>query len=98
MRTPLRVILSDGELTGDDDATRLTGDDDDPGVPPEELAVLEDGGETPLRRSSGLGLWLITWIVTESAGTVTFRESDLGGTVVDIRLRRGRAGQRTGLD
>jgi PAS domain S-box-containing protein len=89
----LRVAAEDAELAGDD-AVRITVADDGPGIPEEELAVLTEGGETPLEHTSGIGLWLIQWIVAESAGEVTFEESEWGGTAVRITLQSAQVGQR----
>ena len=60
--------------------------DNGPGIPEEELSVLEAGRETQLHHASGLGLWLINWIVTESDGEVSFEDRDPRGSVVTIRL------------
>lgn len=60
--------------------------DTGPGIPPDEVAVLERGYETPLDHTSGLGLWLVNWIVTQSGGRVWFEENEPTGSVVCIRL------------
>lgn len=60
--------------------------DDGPGIPPPEVAVLERGEETSLEHASGLGLWLVHWIVTESGGEVRFDERDPSGSIVEIVL------------
>jgi len=88
----LRVAVEGDRLAGDE-AVTVTVADDGPGIPEEELSVLTSGGETPLEHASGLGLWLIKWIVTESGGEVTFEESAMGGTAVRITLQQARAGQ-----
>ena len=62
--------------------------DDGPGIPPEEVDVLRRGHETSLEHTSGLGLWLVHWIVTESGGSVTFEERDPRGSVVEMTLPR----------
>ena len=60
--------------------------DDGPGIPRQEREVLVDGQETPLDHGSGIGLWLVNWIVSESMGTVSFGENDPTGSVVTLRL------------
>lgn len=60
--------------------------DDGPGIPPKELAAIESG-ETQLVHTSGIGLWLVTWLVRQSNGTIEFDVTD-EGTVVSVRLRR----------
>ena len=70
------------------DRVTLSVVDNGPGLPETEEAVLATGTETPLSHSTGTGLWLTQWIVRESDGSVAVSESDLGGTAVEIRLRR----------
>ena len=71
-----------------DDVVRVRISDDGPGIPPEEVAVLQRGRETSLEHASGLGLWLVHWIVTESGGTVSFEEREPTGSVVELTLPR----------
>lgn len=65
--------------------------DNGPGIPEEEIAVLERGYETALNHTSGLGLWLVNWIVRSSGGDVRFEENEPAGSVVCIRLERATA-------
>lgn len=88
----LRVTVESDRLAGDD-AVTIRIADNGPGIPDEELSVLTSGGETPLEHASGLGLWLIKWIVAESGGEVDWVPADLGGTAVEITLQQARAGQ-----
>ncbi|AOW80171.1 signal transduction histidine kinase [Halodesulfurarchaeum formicicum] len=60
--------------------------DDGPGIPADEVAPLERGGESALEHTSGLGLWVVYWIVQESGGHLAFAENDPRGTVVTLRL------------
>ena len=55
--------------------------DDGPGLPKEECVVFETEAETPLVHSSGLGLWVIHWIVTNHGGTSTPGVTDTGTTM-----------------
>jgi PAS domain S-box-containing protein len=65
--------------------------DDGPGIPPADANVLTDDQEiTPLFHGSGLGLWLVRWIVTRSKGSVQYREREAGGSVVSLELQRHR--------
>jgi len=58
--------------------------DSGPGLPTTEQQVLELGRETPLKHGSGLGLWMVNWIVTGLGGDVTATVDD--GTTVTITL------------
>ncbi|WP_435097688.1 PAS domain-containing protein [Halorubrum sp. N11] len=55
--------------------------DDGPGLPSQEREVLENEAETPLVHGSGLGLWLVHWIVTTHGGTVESTVTGRGTTM-----------------
>ena len=59
--------------------------DDGPGIGEQERTVIEDGRETPLEHGSGIGLWLVAWIVRTAGGTIEF-ETDGDGTTVLVQL------------
>lgn len=61
--------------------------DDGPGLSRDEADVLETGEETPLKRGSGLGLWLAHWIVASNDGTITPAITD-DGTTLTITVPR----------
>jgi len=69
-----------------EDWVELTIADDGPGIPADELEPIEAGVETALEHSSGLGLWVVDWIVEESGGELAFEDNEPRGTVVRIRL------------
>ncbi len=57
--------------------------DSGPGIPADETALLSGKQAiTPLNHSSGLGLWLVNWIVSRHGGTLSIPETDDGTTVV----------------
>lgn len=60
--------------------------DNGPGIPDAELEPLQAGKETALEHTSGLGLWVVDWIVEESNGELVFEDNDPRGTVVTMRL------------
>lgn len=64
----------------------LTVADNGPGIPESERRALSGGEETPIEHASGLGLWLVRWIVDDLGGTVTYETNDPQGAVVTIRL------------
>ena len=49
-----------------------------------ERQVLKNGYETPLSHGSGIGLWMVNWVITDLGGEVTTSVDD--GTTVTIRL------------
>ncbi|USZ72104.1 histidine kinase N-terminal 7TM domain-containing protein [Natronosalvus halobius] len=74
------------------DRTETTVDvviaDDGPGIPAVEQEVLTAGRETSLEHASGLGLWLVNWVVARSGGDVEFAENDPRGSIVRLRFPR----------
>ncbi|THE64663.1 PAS domain S-box protein [Salinadaptatus halalkaliphilus] len=69
----------------------LTVADDGPGIPAVEREVRTGDAEiTELRHGSGLGLWLVTWIVEGFGGELSFERSRADGARVRLRLRRCR--------
>ncbi len=62
------------------------------GIPDTERVVVEKQRETPLDHASGLGLWMVSWIVEASGGDLTFGESDMGGGLVVLSLPRSGGG------
>ena len=59
--------------------------DDGPALPADDRDVLV-GRESSLEEASGLGLWLVNWIVTESGGTVTHEPNEPRGNVVILQF------------
>jgi len=58
--------------------------DSGPGIDSHERAVILAGEETPLQHGSGVGLWLVKWVVRNVGGTLSFADTD--GTAVEIEL------------
>lgn len=64
----------------------ITVEDDGPGIPEHEQAVIFDGANiTQLKHGSGLGLWVVRWIVDSADGTVSYSRAD-GWTTITLRL------------
>jgi PAS domain S-box-containing protein len=70
---------------GDDGWIDIEIEDEGPGIPDEELEVLE-GGETPLNHAERLGLWLIYWVVIKAGGQFDVSESASGGSIVRLSV------------
>ncbi|PSQ44080.1 histidine kinase [Halobacteriales archaeon SW_7_68_16] len=76
---PVEVTLAETE-----DRVRLTVADAGPGIPEHELDTIREGQETSLEHGSGLGLWIVHWIVEKSEGDLQFDTDD--GTTVHVDL------------
>ncbi|WP_436902184.1 PAS domain S-box protein [Halovenus halobia] len=77
-------------VTSDDDWVTIEVADNGDGIPASERKVIESGTENPLEHGSGIGLWVVNWIVQRSRGDVEFGRSDLGGAAVRLILRKYR--------
>jgi signal transduction histidine kinase len=60
--------------------------DDGPGISHAELEVLERREETQLQHGSGVGLWLVDWIIDLSQGDLGYETRDPRGTVATVRV------------
>lgn len=63
-----------------DQTATVSINDDGPGIPEHERDILESGEETELEHGSGLGLWLVNWVVEISGGTISL-DDETGPTV-----------------
>lgn len=59
--------------------------DDGQGIPEAELTPILNRTETPLEHGSGVGLWLVNWIVERFGGNLSFGRND-GETSISIRV------------
>jgi len=82
-RIPVSVTIARGTRPGWL-AVRVA--DNGPGIPTHELSALHVDGETPLRHGSGLGLWLVRFVVRRLGGEISARHRDDGGSVVSLHL------------
>jgi len=73
---------------GDTVTLRIT--DDGPGISEAELEVFDNREETPLKHGTGVGLWLVNWVVDRSCGDLEF-DTGPDGTTVTVRLDAGDA-------
>jgi len=68
-------------------AVEIQISDDGPGLPDNEVEVLERGAETPLTHGSGVGLWMAHWIVTSHDGSIDPVVTE-NGTTLTITVPR----------
>jgi len=73
-------------LERDGEWIELSVGDNGAGLPEPERIVLDRGRETPLEHGSGLGLWLVSWTIRASRGSLAIDVDD--GTTVTMRLPR----------
>lgn len=75
-------------------AVEIRVEDNGPGIDSAELEAIRSGEERPLQHGTGLGLWLVYWVVDKSKGSLSFDTGE-DGTTVTIRLPAGEEGQPT---
>jgi len=98
--TDTEPTAADGDTTTDSAAERLrlTVADNGPGIPEQEINVLTAGRETALEHGSGLGLWLVYWLVDKSEANLEFDDADLGGAAVSLVFKTPAETDRTEPD
>ena len=73
----------------DPDGVEVTVADNGPGIPRAEQRLLTGDKEvTQLTHSSGLGLWLVKWVVDAYGGDIDIETPTGGGSIVRLRLNR----------
>lgn len=87
-QTPCVNIDSEIVSDGGTERVELRIADNGPGIPETEIDVLENGYETDLNHSSGLGLWLVNWVITNVDGDIQFERNQPEGSVVCLQLKR----------
>jgi len=71
--------------TETEDGLAVTISDNGPGIDEHELEVIDEGKETALQHGSGVGLWVVNWLVQQFGGRLDF-ENTPDGCTVTIRL------------
>jgi signal transduction histidine kinase/CheY-like chemotaxis protein len=70
-----------------DERVRIRVADDGPPIPEMEVATLTgERSIEPLYHGTGLGLWMVNWIVRRSDGTLAFEPNDPRGNVVAVSV------------
>ncbi len=81
-----RVVVTSHPGDSESSEIQLAIADNGPGIPDQEKEVLLEGTETPLKHGSGLGLWIVNWIVTRTGGHITFEPNEPRGSRVLLTL------------
>jgi PAS domain S-box-containing protein len=81
----------------DSNGAKLVIEDNGPGISELELETLEEGKETPLSHSQGLGLWLSKWAIESVDGRLSIDRLD-SGTRVTVRFPAPERVGSKGLD
>jgi signal transduction histidine kinase len=84
--SPAPEVGITAEVDPDGERVRVTIEDNGPGIDEEELALLNEGSETPLNHGTGLGLALIVWSSEILGGRVSIADREPCGTVVTVEL------------
>jgi signal transduction histidine kinase len=77
-------VRVDIESVGEQLQVHIT--DNGPGIDAHEIETLRDREETQLQHGTGLGLWLVYWVMDKSGGDLAFDADD--GTTVTLTFDR----------
>ncbi|MFP4529957.1 MAG: PAS domain S-box protein [Halodesulfurarchaeum sp.] len=79
------------EVREADESVSIRIADNGPGIPEDEIRPLEEGEETALHHTSGLGLWFVHWLVEQSDGQLEFEANEPTGTIVTLTVPKSRS-------
>lgn len=88
-----RQVIISSEFVDDRIVVRVA--DNGPGIPQNELTPLIEGTETPLNHGSGIGLWLVNWVINASNGHLAFKENTPEGSIVEVSFQTETGNQQT---
>ncbi|MEZ3144388.1 PAS domain S-box protein [Halobaculum sp. MBLA0143] len=81
------------------EVTTVSIGDDGPPIPEMEWAVVTDQREiTQLQHGSGIGLWLVRWVIDDHGGDLRLRQNDEDGTEIVLELPHGDERPATPVD
>lgn len=81
-----RIGIAVGPARADCDVVEVAIADEGPGIPPNEIRVLDGPTESSLHHGSGLGLWVAKWVTESYGGEIRFEENGDTGSVVTLSL------------
>lgn len=67
-----------------EEEVHISIEDNGPGIAEMERETLTRGEETPLMHGSGIGLWLVNWLVLQQDGDIAIRNRETCGTSVEL--------------
>lgn len=76
------------DVRTDESGVLIRVSDNGPEIPEIESGVLGEQEIDPLNHGSGIGLWLVHWIVNQSGGDLLFESNEPRGNTVIIKLER----------
>lgn len=80
------VEIRHGDDDLPDDTVAIDITDNGPGIPRNEIEVIESGEVTQLQHSSGVGLWMAKWITGQSHGSMKIHTNESSGTTISVTL------------
>jgi PAS domain S-box-containing protein len=81
-----RVTVSAHPPAAGEEYVTVVVADNGPGIPEQERATLVEGEERQLQHGSGIGLWIVNWIITRSGGQLAFEENEPRGSRVILMI------------
>lgn len=90
---PVHISVSLTTKGDENESVSITVEDNGTRIPTGEINALQAGGETQLDHSSGLGLWVVKWLVDRFGGSLSFEQSESGGNAVTISLPKASSKQ-----
>jgi len=73
-------------VTSGAEQVQVVIEDNGPGIDDKELALVQDGQETPLKHGTGFGLALAVWGVDVADGEISFADNEPTGTVITVEV------------
>lgn len=68
------------------DSVEITVADNGPGISEYQAQVIKRGAETPLLHGSGVGLWLVNWIIRILGGELSITDNEPTGTIIRLSM------------